>query len=75
MLTADTSRARSRGLCRCTHSGEPERYPFPGSPFPITVSADKNMVVTEKIDASGVRPHDYRIDLSVFDDAQKKWGP
>ena len=33
------------------------------------------MVVTEKIDASGVRPHDYRIDLSVFDDAQKKWGP
>jgi len=59
----------------CTHSGEPERYPFPGSPFPITVSADKNMVVTEKIDASGVRPHDYRIDLSVFDDAQKKWGP
>jgi len=58
----------------CTHSGRSERYTMPGSPFAMSVSLDSKNMVTEKIDESGIRPGDYRVDLSVLEDAQRKWG-
>ena len=56
----------------CEHSGEATRHAFVGSPFPITCTSTN--VISEKIDTSGVMPGDYRIDLTVFEEAQKKWG-
>ena len=58
----------------CTLSGRSERYTMPGSPFAMSVSLDSKNMVTEKIDESGIRPGDYRVDLSVLEDAQRKWG-
>ena len=59
----------------CTLDGSGEQVPFPGSPYPVTVSANQSdHIATEVIDASGIMPGDYRADITVFDDAQSRWG-
>ena len=56
----------------CEQGRQEGRRHFPGSPYPVACTS--TAVVSEKIDTSGVLPGDYRVDLAVFEDAQKRWG-
>ncbi|KOO30465.1 olfactory receptor 6n2-like protein [Chrysochromulina tobinii] len=53
------------------------REGLPGSPFPLNVltnSKDQVVDTNAVVDASGIVSQDYKIQRSVFEDAEKRWG-